>query len=260
MPTRPADRTAGFTLIELLVVISVIAILAAMLLPAVGMIRDMSMATKCSSNLRQLGIAESSFSAENEDLVTPCRANQRDGYLLWNFQLARYIDLDGLTVGNPYTPKRTVLGCPSFTAYNDVITWYSDGAGNPEPTGYLHAAGVGKFNGPGCAWYGYREVEWLVAGLFVGQDVVIATRSMINSPATRPLLYDGAILPNVDGLWGWYRWFGQTGAPAPGNWYGPSSWIPECMDTLSPHRDKSVVLFYDGHVQSMPRATLQESI
>ena len=59
----------AFTLIELLVVISIIAILAAMLIPAIGMVRGQARSSHCQSNLRQMQVANISYSGEWEDFV-----------------------------------------------------------------------------------------------------------------------------------------------------------------------------------------------
>lgn len=62
---------AGFTLIELLVVIAMIAILAGLLLPALARAKESSRATACRSNLKQLSLASTLYTADQQDLYPP---------------------------------------------------------------------------------------------------------------------------------------------------------------------------------------------
>jgi len=69
MWTKPQNRVAGFTLIELLVVISIIALLIAILLPALTQARDSARRISCASQLKQWGIAHSLYATDNDQQI-----------------------------------------------------------------------------------------------------------------------------------------------------------------------------------------------
>ncbi|MCX6945290.1 MAG: prepilin-type N-terminal cleavage/methylation domain-containing protein [Verrucomicrobiota bacterium] len=96
MQTTRRRRGAGFTLIELLTVIAIIGILAALIIPTVGSVREKAQRAVDASNLREIAKAAMIYAADNNDrLPDPAGLQQQGGWAvpspayLWPASLAR---------------------------------------------------------------------------------------------------------------------------------------------------------------------------
>ena len=106
-------KTHGFTLVELLVVITIIAMLVAILLPAVQRVRASSRATQSKNNLAQMGKAMKHYEGQGQGNL-----KQAD----WLNKLVPY--LDGST--DVFLDPSDEDGLPSYALSNKVVKFGSD--------------------------------------------------------------------------------------------------------------------------------------
>jgi prepilin-type N-terminal cleavage/methylation domain-containing protein/prepilin-type processing-associated H-X9-DG protein len=124
--TRPAalHRPDAFTLIELLVVLSVIALLVAILLPALAAARKSAQTIACGSNLRQLSIAQIAYAETFKRFPISYYRDASDNQN-WKGSLARHMGWkhSSSSLGYPGSvsnPHRTFFRCPSITGIGET--------------------------------------------------------------------------------------------------------------------------------------------
>lgn len=237
--SRLSTLREGFTLIELLVVIAVIAILAAILLPALGRARQQALSVQCVNNLRQLYLANAMYANEHGGHYCPAAPDINVGFggrTRWHGVRAT---TDNTTDFDPkqgplaeYLPDSRVKECPVFTEFRrsgDVANAFESGAGG----------------------YGYNKAY--IGGSDYMNSYPDSCRlttldSRVADPANTMMFADAA-MPQ-EGYLAEYSFIEPPYFPSPEHPHGETDWGFSSPSIHFRHNGRANVLWCDGHISS----------
>lgn len=227
MRRMPADaRRSAFSLIELLVSISIIAVLASLLLPALGTVKRAAQSIRCGGNLRQMAMAVLGYAQDNDGYLV----SYRIGGVLWHDSLAPYAEADTASGSLNMNGSSVFLGCPAWN-YPGAAHWTKLGYGMP----LVNNKGTSRPFKSDWYWAGSEPIR---DGL-LGELTMAGKRILIGESAVKYLEASGNPARWI--LWNSYK-YDQT------LWSNPTATPP-----ANPvrHTGRANYAFVDGHVQSL---------
>ena len=223
----PSSR--GFTLIELLVVIAIVAILAALLFPAIVGATKQGEVTKCKSNLRQLHVAANLYSGDNDGaIVMPFGGGTRPPSASFSAGLIPYIGAvanDKINTMHCPTQFKIMMSLPA--QFRTTFTYSENHQFTSEAFGYSDIARTNMIP---------ANVAWLN-----GTSVKTPAQRRWATPATVPYFMDGWRKNSQQPFISWrHAYLYNEMANSGGEQALSDSW---------PHNFKANVVFLDGHVE-----------
>jgi len=237
MRARNRPPRSAFTLIELLVVIAIIAILAGMLLPALGRAKQKGQATACINNLRQMTLATKLYADDHGGrypFTFQVRGNNVTRRAWFNFL-------------QPYQQSTNLLLCPVRSRkFKEFLQNYPSDAADQAISNY----GM-NFRLGGCDWPGIWDVkDWPPVrdvAVRVPTATVFLTDAGTKPVNTRdPLRCVTPTSPEKPGCWIIH----DPGNDAP-NTGGVTNDDPNWGGPHPRHGGRSAIAFADGHVESL---------
>jgi prepilin-type N-terminal cleavage/methylation domain-containing protein len=192
---RPFPQRRGFTLIELLVVIAIIAILIALLLPAIQKARESASRTQCQNNLKQIGLAFMNFH-DVYGRLPPCGANDQPPFgtdvpdsqhwgSSWMVYILPYVEQDNIFKKWEFYGQSGAFNSNDNTvaAGIEIKTWFCPSSPLPMKPAY---------NQPTATTANYVAISGAVPGLITG-----FTETRYNDlPCGGRISAGGAVIPN----------------------------------------------------------------
>jgi prepilin-type N-terminal cleavage/methylation domain-containing protein len=193
-------RRQAFTLVELLVVIAIIALLIALLLPALGHARKVAQMVVCSNHLRQYGIALHQYIHNQNDIIPWGYWPAQSPNIVFVTLGDQMFDRRGWTTGHPINHPNVRVYCPNYLESPGISsrTW------NDWQALYFTYSYIGGYGGNNQSLFAHcdNEEQWhqRKRGL---NDIVSMERTA--------MFFDGG------GSWGTTRnnWLAQQGDSSP---------------------------------------------